>query len=83
MENRQIELKEDLNTKSDDKLIDLPFVYEYPLPGNRMDKGGSSQVLGDFFEFSDYLIPNSRNISMYRYSRQSPEDDHYSGLHSI
>lgn len=62
---------------------DIQTSYEYPEPENRMALGGSTQVLGDFFEFTDYLTPCSRIIMKYRYSRQSVSEDFYSGLLSF
>jgi hypothetical protein len=60
-----------------------PLKYEYPEPENQMALGGSTQVLGDFLEFTDYLNPCSRIITKYRNARQSVTEDFYSGLLSF
>ena len=63
--------------------FELPYeqlTYGYPEKENQMAMGGSSQVLGDFFEFTDYLTPCSRIIMKYRHSRPSVSEDFYSGL---
>jgi len=57
--------------------------HQYTQPEYKMSSGGSSQVLGDFFEFTDYLTPCSRIIMKYRQSRHSVSDDFYSGLLSF
>jgi len=45
-----------------------------------MASGGSSQVVGDFFEFTDYLTPYSRIVMKYKNTRQSIPEDYYSEL---
>jgi hypothetical protein len=65
------------------KLPDAQVLYEYPEPENRMASGGSSQVLGDFFEFTDYLTPCSQIVLKYRNARQSISEDYYSELLSF
>jgi hypothetical protein len=61
-------------------LPDVQITYEYPEPENHMSSGGSSQVLGDFFEFTDYLTPCSRIVMKYKNTRQSVPEDYYSDL---
>ena len=53
----------------------ITAILEYDEPGYDMASGGSTQVLGDFLEFTDYLIPTNRIIQMYKNSRQSANDD--------
>jgi hypothetical protein len=62
---------------------DIQLEYEYPEPENHMASGGSSEVLGDFFEFTDYLTPCSRLVMKYRNARQSISEDFYSSLLSF
>jgi hypothetical protein len=62
---------------------DLQTGYEYPEPENRMASGGSTQVLGDFFEFTDYLTKSRLIIMKYRNSSQTITEDYYSGLLSF
>jgi hypothetical protein len=57
--------------------------YEYPELENRMALGGSTQVLDDFFEFTDYLTIRSRIKMKYRNSFQTITEDYYSGLLSF
>ncbi len=83
MENKQVKTEADLNITSVNTLIDIPLLYDYPESKSQMNMGGSPQVLADFFEFTDYLIPHNRVIPMRRCTRQSQEDDHYSELLSI
>ena len=64
-------------------LDDSELIYEYPEPENYVGRVGSTQVLSDFFEFTDYLVPTNRIISMYRYARQSIINDQYSELLSF
>jgi len=64
-------------------LPDVPFAYEYPETENHMASGGSSELLGDFFEFTDYLTPCSRLVMKYRNARQTIAEDYYSGLLSF
>lgn len=59
------------------KLPDLLIIYEYPELENYFATGGSSQVLGDIFEFTDYLIPVSAK------ARHMISEDYYSALLSI
>ena len=56
---------------------DLQAPYEYPEKENRMISGGSSHVLNDFLEFTDFLIP------VYKRRHSITEDDYYSALNSI
>jgi hypothetical protein len=60
-----------------------PLKIEYSVEENQMALGGSTQVLGDFFEFTDYLTPCSQIIKKYRNARQSVSEDFYSGLLSF
>ena len=62
---------------------EIQLTYEYPEPENQMAFGGSSQVVGDFFEFTDYLTPCSRLVMKYRNARQSISEDFYSSLLSF
>jgi hypothetical protein len=64
-------------------LPEIQLTYEYPEPENQMASGGSSQVLGDFFEFTDYLTPCSRIVMKYRNARQSISEDFYASLLSF
>ncbi len=58
-------------------------IFEYREPEYQMASGGSTQVLGDFLEFTDYLIPTNRIIQMFKSSRQSVYDDLYSTLPNL
>lgn len=62
---------------TDTGIPDLQALCEYPEKKNRMVSGGSSHVLNDFLEFSDYLIPVSRS------ARHSITEDYYSTLNSL
>jgi hypothetical protein len=53
------------------------LLYEYPEKENRMVCGGSSHVLNDFLDFTDYLIPVCRS------ARNSYTEDYYSALSSL
>lgn len=64
-------------------LANEPLKSEHYEPENRMALGGSTQVLCDFFEFTDYLTPCSRILMKYRQSRQSVSEDFYSALLSF
>ncbi len=61
----------------------LPSKYEYPEPSNHIADSGSLQVPGDFFEFTDYLVPASRILRMCRSARLSKTEDYYSSLLSF
>jgi len=56
---------------------DLHVNPQNPETEHKMSSGGSSQVLGDFFEFTDYLIAVNRRI------RNVKTDDYYSALNSL
>jgi hypothetical protein len=62
---------------TDTGIPDLQALYEYPEKENRIISGGSSHVLNDFLEFTDYLIP------VYKRRHSITEDDYYSALNSI
>jgi len=79
----QVNPKAELIDSPCNNLPDLQVIYEYPEPENRMASGGSSEVLGDFFEFTDYRTPCSRIIMKYWETRQSVSEDYYSGLLSF
>jgi len=83
MKANQVNTKVKLIEMPGNELPDVQLLYEYPEPENRIASGGSSQVLGDFFEFTDYLTPCSKIIMKYRQSRQSVSEDFYSGLLSF
>ncbi len=83
MKTYQAELKAELMSTPGIKQMDKQLTYEYPEKEDQMALGGSTQVLGDFFEFTDYLKPCSRIIMKYRQSRQSVSEDFYSGLLSL
>jgi hypothetical protein len=59
-------------------LDDSELIYEYPEPENNAVRAGSTQLLDDFLEFTDFLVPTNRIISMYRYTKQSIVNDQYS-----
>ena len=58
-------------------LTDLYVNHQYPETEHKMSAGGSTQVLGDFFEFTDYLVPVNRS------NRYAKPDDYYSALNSL
>jgi len=61
----------------------IPSNYEYPDHAYLLADSGSLQVPGDFFEFTDYLLPASRILRMCSSARQSKTDDYYSSLLSF
>lgn len=62
---------------TDIKLLGLQERNDYSETETRIIKNGSSHVLNDFLEFTDYLIPvNSR-------TRYSITEDFYSALNSL
>ncbi len=73
----QIKPDSDLALTNLNKLRDIETIYDHTEIKNHIASGGSSHVLGDFFEFTDYLIPNSDN------ARHSGIEDYYSALLSI
>ncbi len=78
MENKQLE--PEMNLSTDSSMSDIPLLYDYPESKSQINMGGSTQVLGDFFEFTDYLIPHNRVFPMQRCTRLSHEDDQYTGF---
>jgi hypothetical protein len=62
------------------RLSELQDKYDYPEIARQLANGGSSQVLGDFFEFSDYLIPSGRGVQVNGSNSKSIPDDIYSAL---
>ncbi|MEI6060310.1 MAG: hypothetical protein WCR72_06345 [Bacteroidota bacterium] len=62
------------------QFADLQASYEYKEPENTMTHCGSTQVLGDFLEFSDYLMPTNRFKRINKCSRQTIADDYYSDI---
>lgn len=44
----------------DGNLPELKVIYQYPEAEYIMASGGSTQVLGDFLEFTDYLVTANR-----------------------
>lgn len=77
MKTNPINPNSELNVSGDSQLPDLQVFHKYSEQEHKMASGGSSQVLGDFFEFTDYLIP------VYRSTIHSTTEDYYSALNSL
>jgi len=73
----QLKMIAEIDKSGDLALNDLHVNHQYPEKEYNMSSGGSSQVLGDFFEFTDYLIPVNRS------SRYAKTDDFYSAFNSL
>jgi len=56
---KKIKRKEQFESP-DNPMQDLQLIYEYPEPENCIVSAGSTQVLDDFQEFTDYLAPSYR-----------------------
>jgi hypothetical protein len=77
MKTNKVKTRVDLIELPGNGMMDLQAPYEYPENENQMIAGGSSHVLNDFLEFTDYLIP------VYKRRHSITEDDYYSALNSI
>ncbi len=77
MKSNQLTIITEIDKSIDLVLTDLHVNHQYPETEHKMSSGGSSQVLGDFFEFTDYLVPVNRSI------RFAKTDDYYSALISL
>jgi len=73
----QIKPDSDLALTTLNKFLETEAIYDFTESKNRIASGGSSHVLCDFFEFTDYLIPSSDNL------RHLDIEDYYSALLSI
>jgi hypothetical protein len=80
METKKVSPKAELIESPAHLLHDVLLTYEYPEPGNHLAASGSSQIVGDFFEFTDYHTPCSRLVLKYRNFRRSLPEDYYSDL---
>jgi hypothetical protein len=67
----------EIDKSGDLALNDLHVNHQHPETELKISSGGSTQVLGDIFEFTDYLIPVVRSI------RYVKTDDFYSALYSL
>jgi len=77
MKTNQVFLNIESNETVDSKLHDLGLFCINPEPEYNMASGGSSQVLDDFLEFTDYCIPFSLS------ARHSKTEDYYSAFSSL
>ena len=60
MNTNQIHPTVERNSSFDSNLSGFQVIYKYPEAEYIMASGGSSQVLGDFLEFTDYLVVENR-----------------------
>lgn len=67
----------ELNTT---EINELKMEIENRQSGDHTVCRGSSLLLSDFFEFTDFLIPHCSGSRMIRSSRQAFPGDYYSGL---
>jgi hypothetical protein len=77
MKTNQLTMIVEIDKSLDLALTDIHTNHQSPETEYKMSSGGSSQVLGDFFEFTDYLIPINRS------TRYAKTEDYYSELFSL